>query len=303
MVFWTGKQEQYRTSPLQLMWGLMYPWLVYEGVSILVTAAYMVFRMMMDPSLLASMKDTDRYVRTMNALIEENYILIAFFTCLITIPLMLLFMHLDRKKEERLTMTRERWELPPVQAFALCLICGAAVCVVFNHLLIYSGLYDLLSSSFEPVADLLYGGSFLLEIIAVGILTPVVEELIFRGLIYRRLRWMLDAKWAAVVSALIFAVFHGNLLQGIYAFAIGLLLAFVFERYHHVLAPILIHVGANVISVLLSENEALQVIYESNTAFIVATLVMMAVFVVSFYLILTKVTPARLDEPPASQNE
>ena len=90
MVFWTGRQEQYRTTPLQLMWGLMYPWLIYEGASILVTAAYMVFRMMMDPSLLASMKDTDQYIRTMNSLINENYVLIAFFTCLIAIPLMLL---------------------------------------------------------------------------------------------------------------------------------------------------------------------------------------------------------------------
>ena len=302
MVFWTGRQEQYRTTPLQLMWGLMYPWLIYEGASILVTAAYMVFRMMMDPSLLASMKDTDQYIRTMNSLINENYVLIAFFTCLIAIPLMLLFMHLDRKKEERMRMTRECWELPGVPAFALCLVCGAAVCVVFNHLLMYSGLYDLLSSSFEPVADLLYSGSLLMEIIAVGILTPVVEELIFRGLIYRRLRWALEAKWAAVVSALIFAVFHGNLLQGIYAFAIGLLLAFVCERYHHIMAPICIHVGANVISVLMSENTALQKIYESNTAFLVSTLVMMAVFVASFYLILTKIMPARL-EPPASQNE
>ena len=302
MLFWTGRQYNFREGYFQRLWGLIYPWLVYEAASILVMVLYMTFRMMTDPSLMEALKDLNVYTRMMNNVVQEEYVQISLFTCLISIPLMLLFMHLDRKKEERLNMVRECWECPKAPAFALCFLCGAAVCVVFNHVLMFSGLYDLLSDSFEPVADLLYGGSFLLELIAIGILTPVVEELIFRGLIFRRIRWTLDAKWAAVLSALIFAVFHGNLLQGIYAFAIGLLLAFVYERYHHIMAPIGIHVGANLISVLLSEESALQKIYESDTAFYAATLLMMALFVVTFYLILTKITPARLDEEPASDN-
>ncbi|MBO4872521.1 MAG: CPBP family intramembrane metalloprotease [Lachnospiraceae bacterium] len=293
MIFWAGKQDNIRQSMLQQMWNLLCPWLVYEAVSILVMTFYMIFRMMTDPSLLTGLNDTDTYIRQMTRLINEKYVLIALFTCLISIPLMLLFMSLDRKKERRLGMVLEGWEKPQPIFFVLCFLCGVSVCVVFNHLLIFSGLYDLLSSDFEPVADLLYTGSFWLELAVVGLLTPLVEELIFRGLIYRRLRWALEAKWAAVLSALIFAFFHGNLLQGIYAFGIGLLMAFVYERYHHILAPVLVHAGANLISVFLSENEALQKIYETSEAFFLTTLCMMIVFIASFYKILTVPAPAK----------
>ena len=299
MVFWAGKQDMLRQGFIQHIWSLIYPWLVYEGVSILVTLIYLMFLLMRDPSFLASMKDMNAYVSKINQLVLTEYIWIAFFTCLLTIPLMLLFAYLDRQKEKRLGMRFECFEKAKPPVFVLCFICGIAVCVVFNHILMFSGLYELLSKNFEPVADLLYTGNFLLELLTVGVLTPIVEELIFRGLIYRRLRWSLDARWAAVLSAMLFAVFHGNLLQGIYAFGIGLLMAFVYERYHHILAPVLIHVGANLISVLLSEAEPLQFIYETDVAFWAVTVIMMGVFVLSFYWILVSRAPAKIEAKPA----
>lgn len=301
MIFWTGRQTYTAQGYLQRLWGLIYPWLVYEGISILAALIYMTFYIMTNPGLITQ-NDYDSYLRTLNDAVQKDYLVIAFVTCLLTIPLMFLFMHLDRKKEQRLCMSFECWTKVRPYAFVLAFFCGASVSVVFNHLLIYSGLYDLLSSGFEPVADLLYGGSFLMELLTVGVLTPLVEELIFRGLIFRRLRWYLDAKWAAVLSAVIFAVFHGNLLQGIYAFAIGLLMAFAYERFHQLLAPVTIHVGANLISVLLSETPGLQFIYESDAAFITATMIMMVVFVLSFYLILTKVTPEKIEKLPDARD-
>ncbi len=299
MILWAGRQDNLQRSYFQRLWELIYPWLVYEGVSFFVMMIYLMVKLMTDPGLMQDMNNVTAYMNRMNALIQSDYIVIALFTCLIAIPLMLLFMRLDRKKERKFQMRFERWESTGPASFVCCLILGAAVCVVFNHVLMYSGLYDLLSKNFEPVAEMLYTGNFWLELAVVGVLTPIVEELIFRGLIYRRLRWSLDAKWAMVISALIFAVFHGNLLQGIYAFGIGLLMAYIYERYHHILAPILIHVGANMISVLLSDSGLLDFVYESDETFIIATLIMMVVFVISFYLILTKVVPKRADEDPA----
>ena len=302
MIRWTGKQSNLPMSYLQRLWMLIYPWLVYEGLSTVISMALLMLLVLKDPGtfLGSAGKVYEQYAQIMNA-IYEYYLYIALMTCLFSIPLLLLFMHLDREKEVKLGMVRETWSKPKPSEFALCFFCGVSVCVVFNHLLSYSGLYDLLENSFEPVAELLFVGDFWLELVAVGILTPIAEELIFRGLMYRRMRWYLDAKWAAVMSAMIFAVIHGNLLQGIYAFGIGLLMAFVYERYHHILAPVLIHVGANIVSVALTDSGYFDFIYETDAAFFAATGLMIAVFVAVFYLILTKVQPERLDGKPETE--
>lgn len=64
--------------------------------------------------------------------------------------------------------------------------------------------------------------SFLLLCIA----APLAEEWMFRGLLLRRLRPYGD-RFAIVASALLFALFHGNLNQYLYAFAVGCIFAYV----------------------------------------------------------------------------
>ncbi len=89
-----------------------------------------------------------------------------------------------------------------------------------------------------------------LQVIASVILAPIVEELIFRGLIYNRLKRMTSLKVAAVISAVLFGAFHMNWLQAPYAFVIGLLCVFIYEKYQTIFASIFFHGMANMFSVL-----------------------------------------------------
>lgn len=75
--------------------------------------------------------------------------------------------------------------------------------------------------------------------------SPVVEELVFRWLIYGRMKRIMGKWIAVIVSALFFGVYHGSLLQGIYAFCMGIGLALVYEWSGTILAPLLFHMGAN----------------------------------------------------------
>lgn len=63
-----------------------------------------------------------------------------------------------------------------------------------------------------------------------SILAPVSEELIFRGYILRALR-PYGKRFAIFGSALLFGLFHGNLLQAPYAFLVGLVLGYVTVEY------------------------------------------------------------------------
>jgi membrane protease YdiL (CAAX protease family) len=72
-------------------------------------------------------------------------------------------------------------------------------------------------------------GSFSMFLYA-SILAPVVEELFFRGWILRSLR-PYGKRFAILGSAVLFGLFHGNLLQTPYAFFVGLILGYVTVEY------------------------------------------------------------------------
>lgn len=63
-----------------------------------------------------------------------------------------------------------------------------------------------------------------------GILAPITEELLFRGLIQRSMM-PYGRNFAIFVSALTFGLFHGNLVQSPFAFLVGLVLGYVAAEY------------------------------------------------------------------------
>lgn len=60
---------------------------------------------------------------------------------------------------------------------------------------------------------------------------PIVEELMFRGLVMRSLRPM-GKRFSIVVSALMFGLFHGNIVQAPFATLVGLVLGYVATEYN-----------------------------------------------------------------------
>ncbi|MBQ4425733.1 MAG: CPBP family intramembrane metalloprotease [Lachnospiraceae bacterium] len=301
----TGPQ---RPGILKRIWLLIYPMLVYEGVALVVTVPFMILMIAGHMEEMSAFSTLQEYYLYVAQLMDDHYLVIAALTCVISIPIMLLFMRMDRKKERAVGMA-ESYEPVPWYIYGLTFVCGAAVCITLNNLLDISGLSELLAEGYEPVAEILYQDQLWLEILCVGILTPIVEELIFRGLVYRRLRWMTGVRFAIFLSALYFGFFHGNWLQGIYAFAIGLLLAYSYEKYHTILAPITIHIGANLISVLASETSLLDFVYgtEDIAPFMILTGVSMALLVITLYWIITGAGPAEradgLDAAPEGPGE
>ena len=71
-----------------------------------------------------------------------------------------------------------------------------------------------------------------------GILAPITEEILFRGLIQRSVL-PFGKKLAILVSSITFGLFHGNLIQTPYAFAVGLVLGYVAAEYNIIWAMVL----------------------------------------------------------------
>lgn len=80
--------------------------------------------------------------------------------------------------------------------------------------------------------------------LAVGVLAPVAEEMVFRGAILRRLLEVMgeDRKWfAIIISALLFGALHANGPQFIHATLIGLLLGWMYSRTNSIVPGMLFH--------------------------------------------------------------
>lgn len=93
--------------------------------------------------------------------------------------------------------------------------------------------------------------------ISTVLLPPLTEELVFRGLILRYLRRAGARFWAAnLIQALLFGCFHMNLIQGIYAFLLGLILGYLANHYRTLTACMLFHGFFNLFGTLLTDIES-----------------------------------------------
>lgn len=89
-----------------------------------------------------------------------------------------------------------------------------------------------------------------LNILYIAILPPVIEEFIFRGALFQGFRNCGLFK-TAFFTALMFGLAHGNLNQFMYAFAVGMFLAYLVEASGSVFASMLAHTLINGTTVVL----------------------------------------------------
>ena len=84
-----------------------------------------------------------------------------------------------------------------------------------------------------------------------SICAPITEEILFRGFVQRTLQ-PYGKKFAIFCSAVLFGLFHGNLIQTPYAFMVGLVLGYVAAEYNVIWAMVLHMVNNMVLADLLT---------------------------------------------------
>lgn len=89
-------------------------------------------------------------------------------------------------------------------------------------------------------------------ILLYGIVSPLAEETLFRGLLYNRMKQYFSKVWAMILSALFFGIYHGNLVQGLYGFILGMVMVWLYEMYGKWYVPVIFHGIVNISSWLLA---------------------------------------------------
>lgn len=91
-----------------------------------------------------------------------------------------------------------------------------------------------------------------------GLVTPVCEEIVNRGLVYNRVKHYAGVPAAVIVSALIFGISHGNVAQFLYAFVLGCVIALIYEKYDSFLYPVVFHAVANSVIYIAMSNDQIK---------------------------------------------
>ncbi len=96
---------------------------------------------------------------------------------------------------------------------------------------------------------------YLLSVLLMAIIPAVCEELLFRGVILHGLRSRFSDAGAILLSALMFALMHGNLQQLVYPFILGTIMGWVVLRTGSLFASMIVHFVNNFFVVTLSYIE------------------------------------------------
>ncbi|WP_195986911.1 type II CAAX endopeptidase family protein [Clostridium sp. D53t1_180928_C8] len=103
----------------------------------------------------------------------------------------------------------------------------------------------------NPLVGVIEGSNWIWSLIFVGILSPIIEEIMFRGVMLNKLRGYGD-KIAIITTAVLFGFFHANFSQFFYAVALGLIFAYVTLKTGTIKYSIILHIAVNIMgSVIL----------------------------------------------------
>lgn len=134
---------------------------------------------------------------------------------------------------------------------------AAAWALGLNLLLALIGLPELFPG-FQETAAAQAAVPLEAGILLYGIAAPVSEELLFRGIFYRKAGELFGGwKAAALFSSLLFGAYHGNPVQGIYGFLTGMVLCLVYEKTGRLSAAMLFHGAGNLAVYLLIDAAGL----------------------------------------------
>ena len=170
-------------------------------------------------------------VNLFNDYLSTKQIYIALIVAIIFIPLLIN----DYKKYKKQTNTK-------INYFYL-IILGVILSLMYNVFAYYLN-FALKTSLFDNNSNVA------VTLLSTGILGPIIEELMFRGIIYNELKSKYSNMKSILITTIFFAIIHINIIQILYALIIGFILIFVYEKYNNIKAPIILHMASNITTTL-----------------------------------------------------
>lgn len=180
---------------------------------------------------------TLEYQDKLNNYINSNALIITIITVIIFIPILV---KIYKKYKMKNDFKFKNIFIPILFGISISLIYNITIFNV-NNVFYFTNKFEL---STIPI---------LTQLISSGICGPILEEYLFRGIVYNRLKKVTKIMTSIILCSLIFGFMHTNLIDAIYGFGVSFILIYLYEKYKTLKAPILMHISLNSTIILMSE--------------------------------------------------
>ncbi len=150
----------------------------------------------------------------------------------------------DWKEQNKDRKTRSDRAISLLQSFGI----GAVMALAWGMLSHMLGLENLFSNDAQLQ---MFSLPLPIQLILYVAVSPIAEEFLFRWLLFDLVCRITRRKTAAVIVSVLFALWHGNVIQMFYAFPAGLILQHLRERSGRMAEPVVCHMGANLTAILV----------------------------------------------------
>ncbi|MCF0162361.1 MAG: CPBP family intramembrane metalloprotease [Fusobacterium necrophorum] len=179
----------------------------------------------------------------MKLLISQSYILELIAFCIITLIIIGIYRIAFRRED-----ICENKSLFSFKGAILMIITGLGVSGISYLWIKIAHLIPFLLKSLEEMNaanERMANGSALGIFLLAAIIAPLLEEVVFRGIVLRSIEKLRGTAAALISSSIIFGIFHGNLVQFVYTFIMGIIAGYVYIKTRNILFPVFIHFGNN----------------------------------------------------------
>lgn len=87
--------------------------------------------------------------------------------------------------------------------------------------------------------------NLIITIVLTGIIGPILEEYLFRGIAYNKLKEISSKLTSKILVSLVFALMHPNVFQAVYAFILSYILCEIYDKTKNIKSLIIIHMIGN----------------------------------------------------------
>ncbi|MCL1858131.1 MAG: CPBP family intramembrane metalloprotease [Oscillospiraceae bacterium] len=226
---------------------ICYP-LMYIGIQVAVTFIYMIvfsiavgLKIGIESSVTGEPFQMDNIYENIYDLIMSQMMIPVVISVFVTVLIIFLILRKEWAAEKFWNFARFK-----ISPFLLCISLGAAL----NVLTICIIAMIPIPPQPSPI-DEIVGNNMIIDLLIISVFTPVLEEIIFRGIVLKRLNKMMRRHTAVFLQALIFGIIHLNLLQGIYAFFLGVIIGYIYLWFDSIYVAIAVHCAYNATSLIL----------------------------------------------------
>ncbi len=179
--------------------------------------------------------ETTEYVDKLNNFINSKTLLIIFISMLIFVPI---FYSVFKKYKLRNKFNIKNIFIP--------ILFGISISLIYNITLFNVNSVFKFTDKFEPNSL-----PIIVQIISSGICGPILEELVFRGIVYNKLKSFNKPITAMIICSVLFGLMHMDVVNAIYAFGVSFILIYIYEKYKTLKAPIIMHIFLNSTIILM----------------------------------------------------